>query len=103
MEPVTIHVEPAPVFDLDPALIGRALMLLVSASARLGHEEPRNTLYYGVEDISTEAGRAAQFVRDVFELKTPEIAEKWFGGLVNATRLAGEVLSVAIVQHRTPR
>lgn len=99
-EPVIIHVEPAPVFEIDPAMIGRALMYIVGASNRLGHETPRNTLHYGAQDASTESGLALAFVRDAFTLPSRKTAEKWFGSQVNASRYAGEMIGAALGQHR---
>lgn len=100
MTETTARVESAPVFDLDPAHIGRALMYLTAASYRLGHETPRNTLHYGAADMSTEGGRALAFVRDSFTLTSREIAEKWFGGEVCASLYAAEVWGAALAQHR---
>ena len=96
-EEIIVSVDPAPVFDIDPAHIGRVLVCLVAESANLGHEEPRNTLHYGAPDGEPEA---AQFVRDAFTLTTGELVEKWYGGQVNATRFANEIVGAAIARQR---
>jgi hypothetical protein len=95
-EPITL--KPAPVFDLNPELLGVMLIRLPAAAVRVGHVNMTSTLAYAA--IDEDSGREAEFLRDALTLKAPEMAEKWYGGHVNASRFAGELIASALAAHR---
>ena len=75
----------APVDDLDPAVVGMALIKLAAASAHMGHDR----LIYTIRDYmdcgddndpdEIEAQFAeARFIKAVFTKGTREIVREWF-------------------------
>lgn len=98
--PEPIIVEPAPVFDLDPAALGAILIQIPATSSRVGHASLRATFGYGSAE---DSGPEAQFIRDLFTLPTSEIIAKWYGSRANASRFAAEVFGRALARHRQAR
>ena len=95
-EPITV--EAAPVFDLDLEKIGAVLRMIPAISARVGHRSARATLGYGVATTPE-----TEFVRDLYSMTTPEMIEKWYGGMDNAARFAAgaaEEVAAALQTHR---
>lgn len=94
-----IVVEAAPVFSLNLERLGAMLMRLPAESANLGHASLKATLWYGATDDSPEV----EFFRDVFQLPTSELVEKWYGGQANASRFVNGLVGREIAAHRKAR
>jgi len=77
---------PETAFDLNPQRIGQILLRVVPASAAMGHSTPRSTM----QNYSPRTGPEMEFVRDMLTLPTDELAERWYGGVDSASRLACE-------------
>ena len=90
---VIVKVEPAPIWDMDRAAIGEALVRLVGVSAQFGHSMIQHTLVYGAPEMEPPGAR---FVRDILTLTTDEITDKWFGGRLNAARYTNAVVSALL-------
>lgn len=75
-----------PVMDLDPALIGKRLLLAVAAANALGHSRIASTLRDYTDD--SPSANELQFVKDAITLPVEEVIEKWFGGRELADLLA---------------
>lgn len=73
-----------PATFLDPNRIGEILLRVIPASAAAGHESPGGTL----RDYCRPTDPEMEFVIDMLSKSTPQIAERWYDGLNNASRIA---------------
>lgn len=78
----------APILDLDPAKLGEIVIRLGAASAMAHHSTVRST----VRDYLSPNCPELEYVRDLFMKKTPEIADRWYGGEFEAVCLATSTL-----------
>lgn len=74
-----------PAADLDPKRVGEILLRVLPASAALGHQFPA-----GLKDYCHPRDEEMRFVIDMLSLPTPELAERWYGGVNNASRVASD-------------
>lgn len=79
-------------FSLDATLIGDIILKVPTASALAAHERPADTLRDYVKPNTQEL----EFVRDLFTLRTDEMADKWYGGAFEASCAATTLLSIAL-------
>lgn len=84
---------PVPAAALDPAEVGRLLILLPAVSSLLGHGDLRSTLGYGAI-----MSREDEFVHDILELPDglDGLIGKWFGGRFSAARILAELDAATI-------
>ena len=78
------------IYEIDPAKLGNALLMLPLISMRLGHVRPRNSVPYleGAEDPESH------YLVDVLKgRKTAEILDEWFGGEERARSLLRQMRS----------
>jgi hypothetical protein len=85
----------APLADLDFEQIGRALVMLVPTSASLRHASVISTLR---DYIHPKPGSEGDFVRDLFLLPLDDVADKWYGGRLNASRISAVVMDGIIAR-----
>jgi hypothetical protein len=71
---------------LDPKRIGEILLRVIPASAAAGHEYPRSTLEDYCRHLQDDA--EIEFVTGMLSKSTPELAERWYSGVNNASRIA---------------
>lgn len=76
-----------PVFRLDPLKLGDMLMQLGALSHRLGHASPRETVksYWSREHLDS---LEQQFIYDMIAGRSEDMAERWYGGSLNAKALS---------------
>jgi hypothetical protein len=76
-----------PVFRLDPFRLGEVLIQLGAISSNLGHSDPFETVrsYWHREGMETLEQR---FVYDVLTQPNDVITERWYGGQLDARRMA---------------
>lgn len=88
-----------PALQLDPAAVGNLLIRAVLSSALAGHAAVGNTVRDYVDRNKLDSPEA-RFVYDVLYLggSTPEIAERWFGGLDNAAAIAAEEITSLLAE-----
>lgn len=93
-------IDPQPLAcTLDGDELASVLVRLALASAGMGHQHPRSTILdYGHAVTSPEA----LFVRDMFTLTTPEICDRWFGGIDNARRTATQIRAARVLSAPSP-
>ena len=72
----------APVYDLDPALIGQTLIAMLAASVQLCHGQVARTARDYCEPGT--GSPETEFVRDVLAGSTDDAANRWFGCRHNA-------------------
>jgi hypothetical protein len=75
-----------PATYLDPKRVGEILLRVIPPSAAAGHEYPRSTLEDYCRHLQGDA--EIEFVTGMLSKSTPELAERWYGGMLNASRIA---------------
>lgn len=70
--------------DLNPEILGELLLRVAPVAMQAQHEWPKSTM---IDYINPTSEGEAEFIRDLFTLKTEEIIEKWYGGRDGAAQL----------------
>lgn len=82
-----------PIFDLDAEKVGQIILRLPASAALAGHTTVRSTVrdYFRAELMDSD--RELAFVRDLLILPVREIADRWYGGELEAAAMASGALA----------
>ena len=85
----------APVSGLDPRRVGEILIRLPSIAAGLRHTSVRSSLGY-VHPISDAGDPELEFVRAILTERLSVVHDEWYGGRLNAGRIAADLMDQVI-------
>ncbi|PAD73892.1 hypothetical protein CHH67_18830 [Paenibacillus campinasensis] len=74
--------------ELNLEVLGAMMLKVAPISKQLNHKWPKSTMEAYIDPDS--AGEA-EFIRDLFQLTTDEIVEKWYGGMDGAAKFIHHV------------
>jgi hypothetical protein len=89
-----------PVCFISPAKLGQSAISLGMASIALGHQQRVDTIR---DYVKTPATTESAFLHDLLLLPRVELADEWYGGVVNAAGLANFTMAEILARARQRR
>jgi hypothetical protein len=90
----------APVTKLDPRRVGEILIRLPAVAAALRHDSVQSTLGYS-HPLSEDGDPELEFVRAILAEDLDEVHQEWYGGSLNASRMAADLMDQVIDSLRS--